>query len=457
MPSTRDYEFLLECENVIGVDYDEDDGRLTVFVSQKQPRASLNDEDDVETRLAELGDDVDVRVVDAGYDETREGFDALGMDPVEVLPEAAPGRQGRHRPVPGGVSEINANSTAGTGGPYPARVDDPETTAAHWRDDVEPGDLVRLSNNHTYARSDRAEFGEPILQPSPRDGGEGGDEVGGLVGYVPIEDGGLVDVAARSVEPERESATYFELDDEWATGVYRDEYDALQGETVTKTGRTTGVTSAEIEATDASVRVDFGERGAVLFREQLVTGPMSEPGDSGSPVFLDDGTLVGLLFAGSGRQTICNRIGTVERELGVELLTVEPDDRIGDGSDDADHGDDSDDGDNAEETDPATVYTTTMDHTVSVDLEADRPSPTLESIAFEDKLQPGETVDVTATITAEPGAYWLAIDGEQTTVSIGADSAERETATATFPLSIPADGTGSLSLRVRAGPIESGE
>lgn len=77
MSSTQEYEFLLECANVIGVDYDAAADRVTVFVSQKRPKDCLAAEDDVEKRVAEAGDDVEVSVVDSGYGEQREGFDAL--------------------------------------------------------------------------------------------------------------------------------------------------------------------------------------------------------------------------------------------------------------------------------------------------------------------------------------------------------------------------------------------
>ncbi|SDQ54775.1 trypsin-like serine protease [Natronobacterium texcoconense] len=431
MPATQEYEYLLECENVIGVDYDESENRVTVFVSQKRPKDCLDDEDDVEKRVVEAGHDADVDVVDAGYDETKEGFDALSV--LEPMPEAAPGRQDRHRPVPGGVSEINVDSTAGTGGPYPARVED--ASAAAWSDDVDEGDLVRLSNNHVYARSNAADFGEPILQPSPEDGGDEGDAVGELVGYVPIEDEALVDVAARSVDRGQESATYYELEADWPTGVRREEYADPRGETVTKTGRTTGVTSADVEATSASVRVEFGEQGAILFRDQLVTGYMSEPGDSGSPVFLENGELVGLLFAGSSRQTICNRIANVEAELGVEILVTEPDEE--------------DENNEKGEDEEVPVYTTTMDHTVTVDLEAQ--SPELEALEFDGELQPGTTVDVTATLSGEPGEYWLAVEDERTTVSIDEDGDGE----GTLSVWIPDDASPSTTLRIRGGPIET--
>ncbi len=172
----------------------------------------------------------------------------------------------------------------------------------------------------------KGEFGEPVIQPSPMDGGSmPDDKTGELRGYVTVEDGALVDVAARSVDPEQESPEYYKLDDSWPTSVRREDYRSLKGQTVTKSGRTTGVTQGDVKATGASVRVNYGEAGTITLRDQLIAGPMSKGGDSGSPVFLDStGELVGLLFAGSARQTIFSKIAAVESELGVELLTEEP-------------------------------------------------------------------------------------------------------------------------------------
>ncbi|MDG5817421.1 hypothetical protein [Natronococcus sp. A-GB7] len=437
MPTTQDFEYLLECKNVIGVDYDESENEVRVFVSQKEPPSSLEDKDDVEKRIHEVGDaDITVDVVDAGYGEERQGFDPLAT--LEVVPEAAAGRNDRHRPIPAGVSESNAELTAGTGGPYPARVADDADSDAVWSDAAEPGDLVRLSNNHVYARSNEADPGEPIRQPAPRDDGGPDDAVGDLVGYVPIADGVRVDVAARSVDRERESDRYYELDPEWPTGVRRDGYGQLRGETVTKTGRTTGVTSATVEATSASVDVEFGpEQGTVTLRDQLITGYMSEGGDSGSPVFLEDGQLVGLLFAGSAQQTICNRIGNVERELGVEILLEEPDDGNGGGDDDEDDRD-------------VSVYTTSFETDLEVDLEG--ATLELESVTFDDRLLPGTTVPATVVVEAsEPGAYWLEVDGERRTLEVEPDDRDRSVE---VEVQIPDRADGSVTLSVRGGPVE---
>lgn len=441
MPTTQDYEFLLDCENVIGVDYDEAENEVRVFVSRKLPPDALEDEDDVEKRVREVGDtEVTVDVVDAGYGEERKGFDPLAT--LEVVPEAAAGRSDRHRPVPGGVSEANAELSAGTGGPYPARITedvDGEASEAVWSDAVDPDDLVRLSNNHVYARSNEADLGESILQPSPHDGGDPDDEVGELVGYVPIEDGVRVDVAARSVDRRREADRYHELDEAWPTGVRRDEYGQLRGETLTKTGRTTGVTSATVEATSASVEVEFGaEQGTVRLRDQLITDYMSEGGDSGSPVFLEDGELVGLLFAGSFQQTICNRIENVERQLGVEILPEEPGE------------DDGDDGGGEDDEPDVPVYTTTFETDLEIDLEG--ATLALKSVTFDDRPSPGATVSATVVVAAsEPGAYWLEVDGERRTFETEAGGRDRALE---FDVPVPDGADGSVILSVRGGPVE---
>ncbi|WP_458207115.1 hypothetical protein [Haladaptatus sp. NG-SE-30] len=403
MTHTQDFEDLLDCKNVLGVEYDEETNTLRVFVSQKLPDSELSDEDNVKKRVS----GVNLEVEDAGYGEERDGFDALSL--VEPMPDAKADRKERHRPVVGGVSEINAKSTAATAGPYPARVTD--TSKANWSDAASKGDLVRLSNNHVYARVNKAEFGEPIIQPSPRDGGSlPDDKTGELRGYVTVDDGALVDVAARSVDPERESPEYHELDDSWPTAIRRKEYKSLKGKTVTKTGRTTGVTQSTIKAVGASVRVNFGEAGTLKLRDQLIAGALSKGGDSGSPVFADSsGELVGLLFAGSKRQTILNKIGNVESELGVELLTKEP------GGGDGDDGGGGGDGDGGGGRSP--TYQETFDTTVTVSMSG--PKLSLESFSVQGTPEPGAKIEATATVSGTAtGTGWLEVDDERTTFEL---------------------------------------
>jgi len=66
------------------------------------------------------------------------------------------------------------------------------------------------------------------------------------------------------------------------------------------------------------VRIDY--RGpSALFAGQLIAGPMSQPGDSGSAVLDMDRRVIGLLFAGSDAATVINPIGPVLVALNVEL------------------------------------------------------------------------------------------------------------------------------------------
>jgi hypothetical protein len=58
-----------------------------------------------------------------------------------------------------------------------------------------------------------------------------------------------------------------------------------------------------------------------IFKDQLLAGPMSQGGDSGSAVVDENNQLVGLLFAGSDSTTIFNRIEHVFSTLGVTIQT----------------------------------------------------------------------------------------------------------------------------------------
>lgn len=93
------------------------------------------------------------------------------------------------------------------------------------------------------------------------------------------------------------------------------------GMTVTKSGRTTGVTAGPITSINLTVLVGYGAGcGLYRFVGQLEIGSstFSAGGDSGSSI-LDAATLtpVGLLFAGSPTSTVANDIRWVYQLLGV--------------------------------------------------------------------------------------------------------------------------------------------
>jgi hypothetical protein len=97
---------------------------------------------------------------------------------------------------------------------------------------------------------------------------------------------------------------------------------AVVGSTrVYKVGRTTGYTEGQVVGLAGTGLLTY-PAGRIYFVDQLVVegtadngGLFSDRGDSGSGVLNDQHELVGLLFAGSDRQTLVNPIAEVLREL----------------------------------------------------------------------------------------------------------------------------------------------
>ncbi|MHA2086000.1 MAG: hypothetical protein ACXABD_19825, partial [Candidatus Thorarchaeota archaeon] len=85
-------------------------------------------------------------------------------------------------------------------------------------------------------------------------------------------------------------------------------------------GRTTEYTEGRVTLIDAIVDVDYGGGKQARFERQIISGPMSQGGDSGSLlVSKANKTAVGLLFAGSNQVTIYNPIDEVLHGLLIEI------------------------------------------------------------------------------------------------------------------------------------------
>jgi hypothetical protein len=94
---------------------------------------------------------------------------------------------------------------------------------------------------------------------------------------------------------------------------------ATLGMKVRKSGRTTGYTEGTINLLNATVSVAYGNKTA-RFTGQIITGPMSQGGDSGSLIVDgEENKAVGLLFAGSNLSTIFNPIDRVLAALNVSI------------------------------------------------------------------------------------------------------------------------------------------
>ena len=102
-------------------------------------------------------------------------------------------------------------------------------------------------------------------------------------------------------------------------GNIREIAEAKPGDKVQKSGRTTGLTKGVVKSTGTTLQVEMKEDEKIWFSDQVVTDMPSQPGDSGSLVLTENRDVVGLLFAGSEKLTIFNRITNVIDRLQIEF------------------------------------------------------------------------------------------------------------------------------------------
>jgi len=307
----------------VGIGYKSKGGKRTgekaivCSVSQKLPMQMLHMSDRVPPNILGIPTDV----IETGV------LKALAVDPTK-----------KFRPAPGGVSIGHPDITAGTLGCV-----------------IENGgELYILSNNHVMANSNLAKIGDPILQPGPYDGGTIEDQIATLDRFVEVKFATDLlsdcDIAGGIVKSLNWLANFFgsmtriphpvkiqadipinrvdcalakPLSDDLVTdeileigNIFRND-SAVIDMPLKKYGRTTQLTEGKVEQTDVTANVQYGEGQIAMFEDQLLAGPMSAGGDSGSAVVNDQNELVGLLFAGSEDVTLINRIENVFMELGL--------------------------------------------------------------------------------------------------------------------------------------------
>ena len=318
---------LLTMQNVVGVGVgykikggeQTDDYAVVVMVSRKLPLPALSSQAVLPKNVA----GVNIDVIEVGY------------------LRALQARTDRWRPAPGGVSLGHYKITAGTFG---AIVRDKNT-----------GERLILSNNHVIANSNDAEPGDQILQPGPIDGGSpNNDTIANLERFCPIEftsEPGTCDIAAtyanlgnaiaglvgskHRVSTLQSNPQAVNMVDAAVAKPINDndvleeiiEIGTVQGTeqgslrmSIRKSGRTTGFTTGQITLINATVNVNYGGNRTAQFENQLVCGPISQGGDSGSLIVAGNSQkAVGLLFAGSDQSTIFNPIQDVLECLDVEI------------------------------------------------------------------------------------------------------------------------------------------
>ena len=317
---------LLKKKNVhtVGFGYKIEDGHTTnelsiiCSVENKVPAAELSKKDLIPKRIEGVLTDV------------------LEVGKIKALKT----RMDRWRPAPGGVSIGHERITAGTLGCLVKQSN---------------GEMFILSNNHVLADSNQGAIGSAILQPGKADGGEWPkDRIAVLSEFVEIKwlggegcpiskaAAGLANIFAKTARSKsqlqaiRQEEIFNHVDAAIAKPILPHDVkneilgfgilpgginmDPTLGMRLQKSGRTTAVTEDEILQLDVTTQVQYGDGKIALYEDQIMAGPMSAPGDSGSIVLDMNKNLVGLLFAGSDEVTILNRIAHVFAALDLHLL-----------------------------------------------------------------------------------------------------------------------------------------
>ena len=286
---------------------------LLVLVAQKLPKEDLAKADLIPAKLQDMQTDVlaigQPFAGDGG--QTQVGAETLAK---------------RIRPAEGGYSVGHKNITAGTIATCVYDILPGGSTNPPRHGIGIPSRYYILSNNHVLANSNAGAPGDAVLQPGPFDGGvDPADRIAVLNRFIPITfeppvprifHRNLVDAAVAQGQ-------FHDLDREiyWEGYVrgWRRKAQVKVGTLVQKTGRTTNYTTGRITAVNATVDVGYGGGRVARFRDQIITTPISAPGDSGSLVTTLDEVAVGLLFAGSSQVTIANQIENVRALLRVEV------------------------------------------------------------------------------------------------------------------------------------------
>jgi len=212
-------------------------------------------------------------------------------------------REGVVRPLVGGISVAGIRCACSG------------TLGVVGLESIEPVGIVPviLSNAHVLAMDPAANFVDErvtIIQPGLVDGGTEENRIGELLGYWPIvfNDPNAENHLDAAIGVLDEGVEYLEgeilAEDNMSTYTIDLTPEEVEGgDTVRKSGRTTGVTYGTVDSPSASIRVNYTADGSKWAVMKDVIAVRSEeafvlPGDSGSAAD-KDGKFVGLCFAGN--------------------------------------------------------------------------------------------------------------------------------------------------------------
>jgi hypothetical protein len=298
-------EMLLPLEGIAGISHREDPPRIIVYLEHEKYKDKVPDSiDGFKTEVVVIGK---VKALSLLQLEKR-------IKPSDTYSEPV-SRTARVRPIVGGIS-IGVPESA-----YGRKM--AGTLGLVVKDSY--GNYYILSCAHVIAMNSKAQFlplGTAVLQPGTYDGGATEDEVGVLYKYIKITFGpkgkNYADAAIANITINDYLVGQVLGSDNQNTYTIDGTVEVSVGDSVRKSGRTTGVNSNTVLDTSATVKVWYSSSKWAVFYDQIVNQPFVESGDSGSPVD-KDGKFVGLAFAGSSSVAVVCKAKYITSGLGVTI------------------------------------------------------------------------------------------------------------------------------------------
>ncbi|KEI05440.1 hypothetical protein [Clostridium botulinum] len=180
-----------------------------------------------------------------------------------------------------------------------------------------------LSNNHVIALNGKYPIETPIIQPSGKFHGKAPeDTIAELSKYIPMKPSkrseifeNFVDCAIGKVTRRSQISTKLAF------------VGRIKGVVFPKIGKKVQIVGAfserrygQINALGVSTNIQFDGK-KYLFKNQIFTTKMAQPGDSGSILLDDNINAVGMLMSGSKSLDVFNSITTVLSSLNVRIVT----------------------------------------------------------------------------------------------------------------------------------------
>ncbi|WP_231247403.1 S1 family peptidase [Clostridium botulinum] len=288
----NEYKFFLSKLNVIGVGLGYKITRqittcqkcITVFVSEKVPKNELSSNDSIPFSYNGIITDV----VESGVIKT--------CSLTQKVRPAIPGYSIS-------AAELNASGT------LTCLVTDGK-------------EKYILACNHTIAGENRFPIGEPIVQPGIDDKGRVPKDVIALLSkYIPIQFAGYiftpenyVDCAIGKVIKNDIVSPNIAI-----IGKLKGVKNINIGDVVKKIGRTTECTENKILGVGITVKIKM-DTGIALFKNQIATGLMTKPGDSGSIVVDKNNYAVGVVIAEGRKNTWITPMTSILKSLDVSIV-----------------------------------------------------------------------------------------------------------------------------------------